>query len=32
MAYTLEEIYLTRKEAYSMKLVAGVGGIRSTVS
>lgn len=32
MAYTLEEIYLTRKEAYSMKLVAGVNGIRSTVS
>lgn len=32
MAYTLEEIYLTRKEEYSMELLAGAEGIKATVS
>lgn len=32
MAYTLEEIYLTRKEEYSMELLAGADGIKATVS
>lgn len=32
MAYTLEEIYLTEKEKYNLKLLAGAKGIKASVS
>ena len=32
MAYTLDQIYYTQKEKYSMELLAGASGIKATVS
>ncbi|MBR1851709.1 MAG: PucR family transcriptional regulator ligand-binding domain-containing protein, partial [Lachnospiraceae bacterium] len=32
MAYTLDQVYLTLREKYTMKLLAGASGIKATVS